>query len=107
MILVGGLPVQHRLVQPPSHQMDADPSDLVEPEAKDLRVGRRPVELTVRPDDVAVKRDAHRIGHAAHQKSSSETGSTIRPPDAPGLIAARRTPGLPRPTRSGIWQTPC
>ena len=29
------------------------------------------------PDDVAVKRDAHRIGHAAHQKSSSVTGSTI------------------------------
>src|SRR5436190_18420761 len=54
-ILIGGLPVQHRLVQPSSQQVDADPSYLVDPEAKDLLVGRRPVEAPVRPDDVAVK----------------------------------------------------
>src|SRR6059036_65262 len=66
--LIGGLPVQHRLVQPASQQVDADPSYLVDPEAKDLLVGGRPVEAAVRPDDVAVKRDAHRIGHAAHQE---------------------------------------
>src|SRR6266704_3908583 len=90
-ILVGGLPVQHRLVQPSSQQVDADLSYLVGDEAKDLLVGRRPAEVAVRPDDVAVKRDAHRIGHAAHQKSSSVTGSTVRPPDAAGLIAARGT----------------
>jgi hypothetical protein len=54
-ILVGGFPVQHRLVQPPSHQVDADPSDLVDPEAKDLRVQPGPVEGAVRPDDVAVE----------------------------------------------------
>src|SRR4029450_10188856 len=54
-ILVGGLPVQHRLVQPSSQQVDADLSYLVDPEAKDLLVRRRPVEVAVRPDDVAVK----------------------------------------------------
>src|SRR5881628_2554936 len=35
-ILIGGLPVQHRLVQPSSQQVDADLSDLVDPEAKYL-----------------------------------------------------------------------
>jgi hypothetical protein len=35
--------------------VDADLSDLVDPEAKDLLVGRPPVEAAVRPDDVAVK----------------------------------------------------
>jgi hypothetical protein len=33
----------------------ADPSYLVDPEAKDLLVEPRPVEAAVRPDDVAVK----------------------------------------------------
>src|SRR5450756_410543 len=89
-ILVGGLPVQHRLVQLSSQQVDADLSYLVGDEAEDLLVGRRRSDVAVRPGDVAVKRDAHRIGHAAHQKSSSVTGSTIPPPDAAGLIAARR-----------------
>src|SRR2546422_5256657 len=60
-ILVGRLPVQHRLVQPSSQQVDADLPDLVDPEAKDLLVGRRPVEVAVRPDDIPVERDAHRI----------------------------------------------
>jgi len=32
---------------------------------------------------------AHRICHAAQQKSSSVTGSTVRPPDTVELIAAR------------------
>jgi pimeloyl-ACP methyl ester carboxylesterase len=54
-ILVGGLPVQHRLVQPSSQQVDADLPDLVGDEAEDLLVGRRPVEAAVRPGDVAVK----------------------------------------------------
>ena len=54
-ILVGGLPVQHRLVQPSSQQVDADLSNLVDPEAKDLLVRPRPVEAAVRPDDEAVK----------------------------------------------------
>ena len=36
---VGGLPVQHRLVQPSSQQVDADLSYLVGGEAKDLLVG--------------------------------------------------------------------
>src|SRR5512134_2604830 len=53
-VLVGRLPVQHRLVQASSQQVDADPSDLVDPEAKDL-VGQPPVEAAVRPDDVAVE----------------------------------------------------
>jgi hypothetical protein len=35
--------------------VDADLSYLVDPEAKDLLVGHRPVEVAVRPDDVAVK----------------------------------------------------
>jgi hypothetical protein len=35
--------------------VDADLSDLVSDEAKDLLVGRRPAEAAVRPDDVAVK----------------------------------------------------
>jgi len=35
--------------------VDADLSNLVDPEAKDLLVGRRPVEAAVRPDDVAVQ----------------------------------------------------
>src|SRR5215211_5818238 len=39
-ILVGCLPVQHRLVQPPSQQVDADPSYLVGNKAIDLLVGR-------------------------------------------------------------------
>ena len=34
MDLVGGLPVQHRLVQPSSQQVDADISDLVDPKRK-------------------------------------------------------------------------
>jgi hypothetical protein len=34
--------------------VDADLSYLIDPEAKDL-VGHRPVEVAVRPDDVAVK----------------------------------------------------
>jgi hypothetical protein len=54
-ILFGGLPVQHRLVEPSSHQVNADSSNFVDAEAKDLLVGRRPVEAAVRPDDVAVK----------------------------------------------------
>src|SRR5215207_2429048 len=54
-ILVGGLPVQHRLVQPSSQQVDVDLSNLVDPEAKDLFDRRRPVEAAVRPDDEAVK----------------------------------------------------
>jgi hypothetical protein len=33
--------------------VDADLSDLVGDEAKEFLVGRRPVELAVRPDDVA------------------------------------------------------
>ena len=39
-----------------------------------ILVGRSPVEGAVRSDDVAVKGDAHRVGHAARQKSSSATG---------------------------------
>jgi hypothetical protein len=35
--------------------VDADLSNLVDPGAKDLLVGRRPVEVAVRPDDVAIK----------------------------------------------------
>jgi hypothetical protein len=35
--------------------VDADAADLVDPEAKDLLVGRGPVEVAVRPDDVAVE----------------------------------------------------
>jgi hypothetical protein len=54
-ILVGGLPVQHRLVQPSSHQVDADPSDLVGDQSPDLLVGRRCRDVAVRPDDVAVE----------------------------------------------------
>ena len=38
--LIDGLPVQHRLVQPSSKQMDIDPSDLVVPEAEDVLVRR-------------------------------------------------------------------
>jgi hypothetical protein len=49
------LPVQHRLVEPSSHQVNADFSDFVDPRAEGLLVGRRPVEVAVRPDDVAVK----------------------------------------------------
>jgi hypothetical protein len=49
------LPVQHRLVQLSSQQVDADLSYLVGDEAEDLLVGRRPVEGAVRPGDVAVK----------------------------------------------------
>jgi len=49
----------------------------------------RPVEVSVRPGDVAVKLDTHRIGHAAHQKSSFVTASTEPPPDAAGLVARR------------------
>ncbi len=64
---------------------------LVGDEAKDLLVRRRPAEAAVRPDDVPVKRDAHRIGHPAHQKSSSVTGLPVRPPDAAELIAPRVT----------------
>jgi len=48
-------PVQHRLVQPSSQQVDGDLSYPVRDEAKDLIVGRRPVEVAVRPDDVAVE----------------------------------------------------
>src|SRR5215207_9727406 len=54
-ILVGGLPVQHRLVQPSSQQVDADLSNLIDPEAKDLLIRRPPVEAAVRPNDEAVK----------------------------------------------------
>jgi len=35
--------------------VDADLSYLIGDETKDLLVGRRPAELAVRPDDVAVK----------------------------------------------------
>src|SRR5439155_18138403 len=106
-IIVGGLPVQHRLVQPSSQQVDADPAYLVDPEAKDLLVRRRPVEAAVRPDDVAVKRDAHRIGHAAHQSSSSVTGSTVRPSGAEELIAARGIPWASHCGRAAVlWQPP-
>ncbi len=52
---VGGFPVQHRLVQPSSQQVDADLSYLVGDKAKDLLVGLRPVEGAVRPDDVTVE----------------------------------------------------
>ena len=54
-ILVGGLPVEHRLVQPSSHEVDADVSDLVDPEAEDRGIGHRPVEAAIRPDDVAIE----------------------------------------------------
>ena len=97
-VLVGGLPVQHGLVQPSSQQMNADLAYLVGGEAKDLLVWFRPVGGAIRPGDVAVQRHGHRVGHAAHQKSSSVTGSTVRPPDPAGLIAARGIPSdLPAP----------
>ena len=48
-ILVGGLPVQHRLVRPPSHQVDADPSYLVGDQSPNLLVGRRRSDVAVRP----------------------------------------------------------
>ena len=107
LILVCGLPVQHRLVQPPPQEVDADLSYLVGDEAKDLPVGLRPVERAVRPGDVAVKRDTHRIGHAAHQLPSLVTGSTVRPRDGAGLRPPveprRRALGrLPRATSSTI-----
>jgi hypothetical protein len=35
--------------------MDTDPADLIYPEAKDVLVWHRPVEVAVRPDDVAVE----------------------------------------------------
>ena len=48
-------PVQHRLVQPSSQQVDADLSYLIGDEAKDLLIGLPPAEIAARPDDVAVK----------------------------------------------------
>jgi hypothetical protein len=45
----------HRLVQPASQDVDADPSDLVGGEAEDLFALPQPVEAAVRPDDVAVE----------------------------------------------------
>ena len=57
-ILFGGLPVRHRLVEPSSHQVNADLEYFVDAEAKNLLVGRRPVEAAVRPDDVAVSETA-------------------------------------------------
>ena len=53
--------------------------------------GNAPVELAVRPGDVAVKRDGHGIGHAAHQAASLATGSEVRLPDAADFIATRGT----------------
>src|ERR1700728_4773404 len=64
---------------------------LVSGEAHELLVGNAPVEPAVRPGDVAVKRDGHGIGHAAHQGASLVTGSEVRPPDAARLIATRGT----------------
>src|SRR3954466_1152250 len=76
--------------------MDADLSYLAGDKAKDLLVGRRPVEVAVRPDDVAVKRNAHRIGHGAHQKSS--TFNSRRRDEAISALfeCRRRTPPVRR-----------
>lgn len=54
-----------------SQQVNADLLHLIGGEATERLVGCRPVEATVRPDDIAVKRDPHRIGHASHQNCSS------------------------------------
>src|SRR4029453_12950799 len=77
-ILVGRLPVQHRLVKPSTQHMRGKLPRLIGPEAKDLLVGRRPVEAAVRARDVSVERDAHRVDHAAHQRFLLGIGSTLR-----------------------------
>lgn len=41
--------------------------------------------------------DAHRVGHAAHQKPPREQGSTLRPPATAGLITARGIPQISPP----------
>ena len=79
-VLVDGLPVQHRLVQPSPHQVDPDLPDLVDPEAEDLLVRGRPVEAPVRPDDVAIEGDAHGVRHAAHHEPPRRAASTGRLP---------------------------
>src|SRR3954453_9771940 len=75
-VLVGGLPVEHRLVQPTSQEGDSDLSYLLDGEAKEVLVGPCPVEAAIGSAYVTVQRDAHRIGHGAGQKSSSTKAST-------------------------------
>ena len=48
-VLISGIPVQHRLVQPSSQQVDADLSYLVGSEAKDLADQGVQMEVAVRP----------------------------------------------------------
>ena len=54
LILFGGLPVQHRLVETSSHQVNADSSDFVDAEAKTSSSGA-PQSKPPPADDVAVK----------------------------------------------------
>lgn len=66
-------------------------------EAEEFLGRRRPVEAAVRPDDSAVNGDVHRIGHSAHQESSSAAGRQCdRRSHPPG--GSRLAPSLERIT---------
>src|SRR5437867_5226951 len=65
-VLLGRLPIAHRLVQPPPVQVHPQLPCLLVVEPMQLLVRLRPVDLSVGPSDEAVQRHSHRVDHLSH-----------------------------------------
>src|SRR5215212_719804 len=88
------LPRPHRLVQPAPVELDAHPGGLSVVEPVQLLVRRRPPERAVRPGDVAVQRDAHRIDQLSHRRVIVPGPERARAPGAGDDIGLRRGAGV-------------
>src|SRR5919106_6003300 len=74
-VLVGGLPVEHRLVQTAAAEMRAEPAYPIGVEAEELLARRSPAEIPVRTGDESVRRNAHgvdQLGHRSEAKAAAE-----------------------------------
>ena len=96
---VGGLPVQHRLLQASPQQMDTDVPYLVGGELEDLPIGCRPREVAVGADDVAVEWAIECVTLRIRSPARSRFDGTT--PDAPHDTSPLTGQGFPtrRPTR--------
>ena len=81
VVLVRGLPVDHRLVQPAPEQLHVDLAHTLVVEPVQLLVGRPPAEVAVGAGDVAVERDAHREDDASARQTTAPSCRTasVRP----------------------------
>src|ERR687887_420147 len=69
-VLIGGLPVEHRLVQTAAAEMRAELAHPIGMEAEELLARRTPAEIPVPTGDESVRRNTHGVDQLGHSSEA-------------------------------------